>query len=182
MPALLVPILAARISTGNTLVPTDSAARAREAELTGGSGACMTRGSAWPQTSSTANMHRLNNNPLALTVPGTTSAGMTRIVRGYSGCGNNAASERVLARVRILLSVSYWLDEFKLDWFRFDIMACWTSMAMCAQFGAAGFLAAAIRGRLERGGLPRSIWLRSATPPVLITARTAVRTRVPAVA
>lgn len=98
MPALLVPILAARISTGNTLVPTDSAVRAREAELTGGSGACMTRRSAWPQTSSTANMHRLNNNPLALTVPGTTPAGMTRIVRGYSGCGNNAASERVLAR------------------------------------------------------------------------------------
>lgn len=129
-------------------------------------------------------MHRLNNNPLALTVPGTTSAGMTRTVRGYSGCGNNAASERVLARVRILLSVSYWLNEFKLDRFRFDIMACWTSMAMCAQFGAAGFLAAAIRGRLERGAreLPRSIWLRSATPPVLITARTAVRTRVPAVA
>ena len=54
MPALLVPILAARISTGNTLVPTDSAVRAREVELTGGSGACMTRGSAWPQTSSTA--------------------------------------------------------------------------------------------------------------------------------
>ena len=109
---------------------------------------------------------------------------MTRTVRGYSGCGNNAASERVLARVRILLSVSYWLNEFKLDRFRFDIMACWTSMAMCAQFGAAGFLAAAIRGRLERGAreLPRSIWLRSATPPVLITARTAVRTRVPAVA
>ena len=46
MPALLVPILTARISTGNTLVPTDSAVRVREAELTGGSGACMTRGSA----------------------------------------------------------------------------------------------------------------------------------------
>ncbi|MBR6434107.1 MAG: hypothetical protein IKS62_00620 [Aeriscardovia sp.] len=86
-------------------------------------------------------MHRLNNNPLALTVSGTTSAGMTRTVRGYSGCGGNVASERVLACVRILLSVSYWLDEFKLDWFRFDIMACWMSMAaMCAEFSAADSL------------------------------------------
>ena len=39
-----------------------------------------------------------------------------------SGCGNETASERSMVRKFIIDSVSYWLDEYRLDGFRFDLM------------------------------------------------------------
>nr|WP_245250512.1 type I pullulanase [Youngiibacter multivorans] len=39
-----------------------------------------------------------------------------------SACGNETASERPMARKYIIDSVLYWLDEYKLDGFRFDLM------------------------------------------------------------
>ena len=40
-----------------------------------------------------------------------------------SGCGNETASERVMCRKYIVDSVRYWAEEYKLDGFRFDLMA-----------------------------------------------------------
>lgn len=40
-----------------------------------------------------------------------------------SGCGNEFASEKPMVRQFILDSVKYWLDEYKVDGFRFDLMA-----------------------------------------------------------
>jgi pullulanase len=40
-----------------------------------------------------------------------------------SGCGNEVASERAMARKYIVASVSYWAREYHVDGFRFDLMA-----------------------------------------------------------
>ena len=40
-----------------------------------------------------------------------------------SGCGNETASERIMCRKYIVDSVRYWAEEYKLDGFRFDLMA-----------------------------------------------------------
>ena len=39
-----------------------------------------------------------------------------------SGCGNETASEKPLMRQFMLESVKYWIDEFHIDGFRFDLM------------------------------------------------------------
>ncbi|MDV4151475.1 type I pullulanase [Clostridium sp. AL.422] len=39
-----------------------------------------------------------------------------------SGCGNELASERTMVRKFILDSVKYWVKEYKIDGFRFDLM------------------------------------------------------------
>ena len=39
-----------------------------------------------------------------------------------SGCGNDTASERYMFRKFMVDSVSYWLEEYNLDGFRFDLM------------------------------------------------------------
>ncbi|MCD7848209.1 MAG: type I pullulanase [Oscillospiraceae bacterium] len=41
-----------------------------------------------------------------------------------SGCGNEIASERAMVRKYIVDSVVYWATEYKIDGFRFDLMAC----------------------------------------------------------
>ena len=40
-----------------------------------------------------------------------------------SGCGNETASERTMFRKYMVDSVVYWLEEYQLDGFRFDLMA-----------------------------------------------------------
>lgn len=40
-----------------------------------------------------------------------------------SGCGNEIASEKEMVRKFIIDSVKYWQDEYKIDGFRFDLMA-----------------------------------------------------------
>ena len=40
-----------------------------------------------------------------------------------SGCGNETASERAMFRKYMVDSVRYWAEEYKLDGFRFDLMA-----------------------------------------------------------
>ncbi len=40
-----------------------------------------------------------------------------------SGCGNETASERAMFRKYMVDSVTYWLTEYRLDGFRFDLMA-----------------------------------------------------------
>lgn len=65
----------------------------------------------------------------------TWESGLESIVPGYyyrkngdgsfsngSGCGNEVASERGMARKLIVDSVCYWLEEYHVDGFRFDLM------------------------------------------------------------
>jgi len=65
----------------------------------------------------------------------TKSAQFNKIVPGYyyrmdklgqfsngSGCGNEIASERAMVRKYILDSVAYWVNEYHIDGFRFDLM------------------------------------------------------------
>lgn len=41
-----------------------------------------------------------------------------------SGCGNETASERNMMRRFMVESVLYWIDEYHIDGFRFDLMGC----------------------------------------------------------
>ena len=41
-----------------------------------------------------------------------------------SGCGNETASEQPMMRRYMLESVKYWMDEYHIDGFRFDLMGC----------------------------------------------------------
>ena len=41
-----------------------------------------------------------------------------------SGCGNVTASEKVMFRKFMIDSVKYWAEEYHIDGFRFDLMAC----------------------------------------------------------
>ena len=41
-----------------------------------------------------------------------------------SGCGNETASEKPMMRQFMLESVRYWMDEYHIDGFRFDLMGC----------------------------------------------------------
>ena len=41
-----------------------------------------------------------------------------------SGCGNETASERDMMRRFMVESVIYWIDEYHIDGFRFDLMGC----------------------------------------------------------
>ena len=41
-----------------------------------------------------------------------------------SGCGNETASEKPMMRQFMLESVKYWMDEYHIDGFRFDLMGC----------------------------------------------------------
>ncbi len=41
-----------------------------------------------------------------------------------SGCGNETASEKPMMRRFMLESVKYWMDEYHIDGFRFDLMGC----------------------------------------------------------
>ena len=46
---------------------------------------------------------------------------------GYSngsGCGNETASEKPMMRRFMMESVKYWIDEYHIDGFRFDLMGC----------------------------------------------------------
>ena len=41
-----------------------------------------------------------------------------------SGCGNETASEQPMMRAFMLESVRYWIEEYHIDGFRFDLMGC----------------------------------------------------------
>lgn len=59
------------------------------------------------------------------TTPDSSRAGGA--VTGYSngsGCGNETASERPMMRRFMIESVKYWVNEYHIDGFRFDLMGC----------------------------------------------------------
>ncbi len=67
-------------------------------------------------------VYSLESHPLALTVPGYFFRTKDGVLTSHSRCGNDFASERPMARKYLLDSIRYWLTNFRLDGFRFDIM------------------------------------------------------------
>lgn len=73
---------------------------------------------------------------------------MEEIVPGYffrtkngkftsnSGCGNDIATERAMARRLIVDSTKYWVEEYKVDGFRFDLMGLIDSETMLDAYAA----------------------------------------------
>ena len=58
--------------------------------------------------------------PDAATTPAASVAGYSN----GSGCGNETASEKPMMRLFMLESVKYWVSEYHIDGFRFDLMGC----------------------------------------------------------
>ena len=48
----------------------------------------------------------------------------TKIYSNGSGCGNETASDQPMMRQFMIESVKYWIDEYHIDGFRFDLMGC----------------------------------------------------------
>ena len=49
---------------------------------------------------------------------------VNKIYSNGSGCGNETASERAMMRQFMIESVKYWVKEYHIDGFRFDLMGC----------------------------------------------------------
>ena len=47
-----------------------------------------------------------------------------RVGSNGSGCGNETASEKLMMRRFMVESVKYWINEYHIDGFRFDLMGC----------------------------------------------------------
>jgi pullulanase len=47
-----------------------------------------------------------------------------RVGSNGSGCGNETASEKPMMRLFMTESVKYWMNEYHIDGFRFDLMGC----------------------------------------------------------
>lgn len=54
-----------------------------------------------------------------------------------SGCGNDVATERTMARKLIVDSLAYWTKEYKVDGFRFDLMGLMDSKTVLDGYAAA---------------------------------------------
>ncbi|ULQ60952.1 alpha-amylase [Brucepastera parasyntrophica] len=54
-----------------------------------------------------------------------------------SGCGNDVATERAMARRLIVDSVAYWVKEYKVDGFRFDLMGLMDTKTVLDAYAAA---------------------------------------------
>ncbi len=54
-----------------------------------------------------------------------------------SGCGNDVATERTMARKLIVDSIRYWVEEYKVDGFRFDLMGLIDTQTVLDGYAAA---------------------------------------------
>ena len=54
----------------------------------------------------------------------TTPDGSSSVYSNGSGCGNETASEKPMMRKFMMESVKYWINEYHIDGFRFDLMGC----------------------------------------------------------
>ncbi len=54
-----------------------------------------------------------------------------------SGCGNDVATERLMARKLIVDSVAHWVKEYKVDGFRFDLMGLMDSQTVLDAYAGA---------------------------------------------
>ena len=64
------------------------------------------------------------HSPFELTVPGYYFRMQEGRFLNSSGCGNVTASDKVMFRKFMIDSLKYWVNEFHIDGFRFDLMAC----------------------------------------------------------
>ena len=63
-------------------------------------------------------------SPFEKTVPGYYFRMQKGKFLNSSGCGNVTASDKVMFRKFMIDSVRYWVEEYHIDGFRFDLMAC----------------------------------------------------------
>ena len=63
-------------------------------------------------------------SPFELTVPGYYFRMQDGRFLNSSGCGNVTASDKVMFRNYMINSLTYWAEEYHIDGFRFDLMAC----------------------------------------------------------
>ena len=64
------------------------------------------------------------HSPFELTVPGYYFRMQNGKFLNSSGCGNVTASDKVMFRKFMIDSLRYWVEEYHIDGFRFDLMAC----------------------------------------------------------
>ena len=64
------------------------------------------------------------HSPFELTVPGYYFRMQNGNFLNSSGCGNVTASDKTMFRKFMIDSVNYWAQEYHIDGFRFDLMAC----------------------------------------------------------
>ena len=67
-------------------------------------------------------VYSLKTHPLALSVPGYFFRTVDGKLTSRSFCGNDVASERAMGRKYIIDSLRYWIENFRLDGIRFDIL------------------------------------------------------------
>ena len=67
--------------------------------------------------------HTSDTAPFEAIVPATITAGSRRVPANGSACGNEFRSEAPMVRKYILDSLKYWVREYGVDGFRFDLMA-----------------------------------------------------------
>ena len=64
------------------------------------------------------------HSPFELTVPGYYFRMQNGRFLNSSGCGNVTASDKYMFRKFMIDSLRYWVEEYHIDGFRFDLMAC----------------------------------------------------------
>ena len=69
-------------------------------------------------------VYSTDNSPFELTVPGYYFRMQNGRFLNSSGCGNVTASDKVMFRNFMIHSLRYWVEEYHIDGFRFDLMAC----------------------------------------------------------
>ena len=63
-------------------------------------------------------------SPMEMTVPGYYFRMQDGRFLNSSGCGNVTASDKIMFRKLMIDSLRYWVEEYHIDGFRFDLMAC----------------------------------------------------------
>ena len=69
-------------------------------------------------------VYSTDHSPFELTVPGYYFRMQNGKFLNSSGCGNVTASDKVMFRKYMIDSLRYWVEEYHIDGFRFDLMAC----------------------------------------------------------
>jgi type I pullulanase len=69
-------------------------------------------------------VYSASQSPFELTVPGYYFRMQDGRFLNSSGCGNVTASDKIMFRKYMIDSLRYWVEEYHIDGFRFDLMAC----------------------------------------------------------
>ena len=80
--------------------------------------------------------HMANTTLMENIVPGYYYRTINGAYTSGSGCGNDVASTRAMARRLIVESTKYWVEEYKVDGFRFDLMGLIDTETMFSAYEA----------------------------------------------